>query len=316
MVTRLMARRAPIFAAIFCAIAFGGPAAAQIFGGGNDELEIQVQRLQRDVRDLQAEVFREGNTGGAQAAAALSAQRVDDIEESLRRLTGELEVMTHTLEQLSQRADRMQNQLDYMERSRTASEFSFPLDPLENGGPGAPPRGAPPGAPPNAPRGDLALAPSQGTLGTIPRSPVPSPNDFPPGAAPGFAGDPEGEFDTAMDLLTRAQYDRAREAFRSYAASYPETDRGAQALYWSADIAYSVDRDYQGAARDFAELLRQYPDVPRAPEAMLKLGLSLFALGQNEEGCVTLAALPRSYPNANETIASRARAERSNAGCR
>jgi tol-pal system protein YbgF len=128
-------------------------------------------------------------------------------------------------------------------------------------------------------------------------------------------GDPEAEFEAAMGLLTQAQYGRAEEAFRAFSANHPNTELGAQALYWTADIAYSVDRDYQSAARDFAELLRQYPDAPRAPEGMLKLGLSLLALGQLEEGCVTLAALPRTFPNATASITERARAEQSNAAC-
>ena len=141
-------------------------------------------------------------------------------------------------------------------------------------------------------------------------------NALPPNTLPPFAGgDPEAEFEAAMGLLTQAQYGRAEEAFRTFAVTYPDTELGAQALYWTADIAYSVDRDYQGAARDFAELLRQYPDAPRAPEGMLKLGLSLLALGQLEEGCVTLAALPRTFPNATASITDRARAERSNAAC-
>lgn len=291
-------------------VLFYDTAEAQIFGGGEiAEMRTQIERLQRDTRDLQAEVFRDGNTGGA--GAALSTQRVDDIEESLRRLTGDMEQLSFQLNQITQRLERMQNQIDLVETNQ-AQSFSFGLPPEgENGEPFY--------EMPNGEPRDLALAPSEGTLGTIPRG-TPAPNAPFAGSNPGNFpldpnADPQAEFDAAMGLLTRAQYDRAEEAFRSIAANYPDTEVGGQALYWTADIAYSVDRDYQGAARDFAELLRQYPDTPRAPEGMLKLGLSLFALGQQQEGCVTLAALPRSYPNASATIANRARTERNNADC-
>jgi len=316
---------AAIVAAAFGVAGFAGTAGAQIFGGGEiAELRSQVERLQRDTRDLQAEVFRDGNTGGG-AAAAIPTQRLDDIEQGLQRLTGDMEQLTFQMNQITQRLDRMQNQIDLVERNQSQS-FSFGLPPEGGAADGGYPM-------PNGEPQEFGLAPSQGNLGTIPQgTPLPAPagplpnfggDDLPPGAAANNGGgfgngpsdDPQAEFDAAMTLLTRAQYDRAADAFRGYSSAYPDTDLGGQALYWTADIAYSVNRDYQGAARDFAELLRQYPDTARAPEAMLKLGMSLFALGQKQEGCVTLAALPRSYPNASATIANRARTERSNADC-
>jgi tol-pal system protein YbgF len=261
-------------------------AQAQIFGGNTEEIEADIARIEGELNELRA----------SSSALQMSNQRIDDIEESLRRVTGELETLTYQMTQMNEHLTRMQNQIDYIERGQATAALAGEF-PLENA--------VPPGAP-SAPE----LAPGPGTLGAIPNNaPIPTP------AAPMAAGDPQAEFDAAMALLTRAQYDRAGEAFRAFSVAHPDTDLGAQALYWTGDIAYSVNNDYQVAARDFAELLRQYPDAPRAPEGMLKLGLSLLALGQKQEGCVTLAALPRTYPNASATIAERARNEREEAAC-
>ena len=299
-------------AAVLFAFFSAGPHAA-LAQSANDiaNMRTQIERLQRDVRDLQAELFRNGVTPRGEPVAPAETpaiapmgpltQRVDDMEQSLRRLTGELEVLQHQLDQLSQRLDRMQNQLDYVENRQGDALAAAPPQEL-------------------APAGDeqgaaVALAPPEGALGTIPQgTPLPAPQ-APPAAGAALPGNPDAEFEAAMDLLTRAQYGRAGEAFRAFAASYPNTDLGAQALYWSGDIAYSVDKNYEVAAREFAELLKNYPRAPRAPEGMLKLGLSLLALGQKQEGCVTLAALPRTYPNASATIANRAREERRIAAC-
>jgi tol-pal system protein YbgF len=336
MINRKIAVRGAVAITLSIFVALSpGDTAAQIFGGGNAaDMQIEIERLQRDMRDLQMEIFRDGNTGGGQTGAAISTQRVDDIEQSLRRLTGDMEGLMFQLDQFSQRMDRTQSQIDFIERNQSVPDLlGLPRDGAIGVGPG---QGAPGVVgekqtfemPLGSPR-DLALAPSNGTLGTIPENPALPAQQGPlqedaalqgnalPGNLPPLTGggDPEGEFQAAMALLTRAQYGRAEEAFRTFSLIYPDTELGAQALYWTADIAYSVDRDYQGAAQDFAELLRQYPDAPRAPEGMLKLGLSLLALGQIQEGCVTLAALPRTFPNAPASINDRARAERQNAAC-
>jgi tol-pal system protein YbgF len=277
------------------------PAAAQ----SNEDLSNQIQRLQRDMRDLQAEIFRNGGPRPGvpapqppvdltPAPSTTQMQRLDDIEESLRRLTGELEQFTHELNQLSQKTDRLQRQLDFVEQNAQAAART--------------PDDAPP-ADELAPR-DATRGPALGSLGTLPSGNRPL-----RGTAPTPPASPEAEFDNAMDLLARAQYDRASEAFRAFADGFPDNELAPQALYWTGDIAYSTRRDYAGAARDFAELLKKYPDAQRAPESMLKLGLSLLALGQKQEGCAALAALPAKYPDAPPPIVNRSRAERRTAAC-
>jgi TolA-binding protein len=39
-------------------------------------------------------------------------------------------------------------------------------------------------------------------------------------------------------------------------------------------------------------------------------------MGQKQEGCTALAALPTKYPNASKTIIARAATERKAAGCK
>ena len=117
-----------------------------------------------------------------------------------------------------------------------------------------------------------------------------------------------------MKLLAKAQYDEARSAFRSFADGYPADELAPQAVYWLGDIAY-IQKDYAAAARAFAEEIKKYPDSTRAPESMLKLGQSLIAMGNKQEGCTTLAALPTKYPSA-QNVATRAATERKTAHCK
>src|SRR5207237_3321287 len=122
--------------------------------------------------------------------------------------------------------------------------------------------------------------------------------------------------DAAMNLLSRARYDDASDAFRAFADAHPSEDRAADALYWTGDIAYSAKKDYPAAAHDFAELLKKYPKAQRAPDGMLKLGLALFELGQSKEGCAAVLALPAKYPDAAPALLTRAKSVRDEKKCR
>jgi len=293
------------------------------------DLMARIQRLERDLHDVQAETFRR-NPGSAPQAngAPIPApipdptpdaqqasmpdlnplmRRLGDLEESLGRLTGQMEEIGHQVDQLSQKTDRLQKQMD-LQTTQSAAP-----------GPAPNPLGSDIAPPPSGNNDAVAsLAPDQNpspfrgappaNLGQIPAgAPLPS------AASP---ADPKREFDGAMNLLSRAQYDQASEAFRKFADAHPDEDRASDALYWTGDIAYSAKKDYPEAARDFAELLKKYPKAQRAPEGMLKLGLALFELGQMKEGCAALAALPAKYPDASAAVATRARAERTGNKCK
>jgi tol-pal system protein YbgF len=134
------------------------------------------------------------------------------------------------------------------------------------------------------------LARPPGNLGTLPSGAVPAP-------APA-SGSNARQFDTAMNLLSKAQYDEAKANFRAYADANPDDDDlSAQSIYWVGDIDY-VQRDYQGAITAFAEQIKKYPKSPRGPDSMLKLGQSLLAMGRTQEGCTTLGAIKSKFPDA------------------
>jgi tol-pal system protein YbgF len=286
------------------------------------DVQARIRRLERDIRDLQAETFRRSPEGAAGAVMPLPPEtpepaaqpsqpipdlgpmmrRVDELEAGVTRLTGQMEELGYKLDQITQQQERLQKQMEFDAGQRANAQLAAPPPPADQLASVAPAPNAPalPGAaPPAATPGVLGQIPAGSTLPTAPP-----------------ALDPKRDFDAAMNLLSRAQYDDASQAFRKFAEIHPTDERASAALYWTGDIAYSAKKDYPGAARDFAELLKRYPTAPRAPDSMLKLGLSLFELGQMNEGCAALAALPAKYPQASAAITTRARNERRDAMCR
>ena len=287
---------------------------AGLFGDSDEEIAAQQREQAQD------------------ASLANFAQRVSDLEHSLRLVTGQLEEANHRATVLQQRIDRMQKDFDYKLCTLSAQQLGtatdgdqtgLPCDSLSQPGAqqGAVRAPAPAPADMASTQSNIQLAPPPGVLGTLPAgTPAPGvrPNVSVNTAAIGNAPPPaagRAQFDAAMNLLAKAQYDEARSAFRSFADAYPKDDLASQAVYWVGAIAY-VQKDYPGAARSFAEEIKEYPSSPRAPESMLKLGQSLIAMNQKQEGCTTLGAISSKYPKASKTIHREAEKSRRDAHCR
>lgn len=279
-----------------------------------DTLSDRLDRLERDIRDIQLEVYkgapppndgedRQGVPAGPQAGALGS--RLSDLENSLRDLRGQVEQLTFLVKQLQQQAELQRNETNYrlgaLEGGAPAG--SVPSAPAAVAAPSAPSGRTP--APTSGAGGPTQLSSSAGsqttgakpgTLGSIPASAAPA------GPTP---ADPRAQYDAAMELLSRAQYASAQTAFRNFVQANPTNDLAGPAQYWVGDISFT-QKDYGGAAKAFADVLKRFPKTTKAPDAMLKLGLSLLELGQKKEGCTTLGALKAKYPNANASIIGRA----------
>jgi tol-pal system protein YbgF len=299
--------------------ASSGPSAADY-----NQLVVRLQRLERDMRDVEAATFRKPPGDKVDAPPPADAppaaetpppvmpdlnpllRRIDELEQGLGRVTGQMEVLGHQVDQLTQKADRLQKQLDLQAAERAKAEAAAQIAPP------APPQDANQVASadkPSVPAGDSGLAKPPGVLGTIPAGstlPKPAPDNT----------DPRKQFDAAMALLARAKYDEASDAFRAFVDAHPNEDRAPDALYWSGDIAYSTKKDFPAAARDFAELLKKYPKAQRAPDGMLKLSLALFEMGQSKEACAAVAALPAKYPDGPPATLARAKSVRDEKKCK
>jgi tol-pal system protein YbgF len=243
--------------------------------------------------------------------------KVRDLEDSVRNLTGQNEELEHRLSDLNAKIDKQQKDFEYRLCAMAAQQLGASTGagdanavPCPGGTGGASATFTPPPPPQQhasnddnlndgADNGGVVRGKPPGVLGTLPAGA----NTAPPArtATPPAGDDAHGQFSTAMNLLAKARYDEAAAAFRAFADAHPQDDLAPQAVYWVADISY-VQKDYANASRGFAEVIKKYPTSARAPDAMLKLGQSLIAAGQKPEGCTALAALPAKYPKASKAV--------------
>lgn len=318
----------------------------------------QIQRLQRELSDLQRQVYggeapaAATGTGVSPTQAARIELRLNQFEAELRRLTGEVEEMRFQTDSVTERLDRL------------VADVDLRLQQLEGGAPAAAGgAGTLPGQLPGqapaaagtgqgfAPSDSLAAAPAQslpsgtagsptpGTLGTVaetdlqnfrrqqanvaPDSAPAAPPGAPAGAAPAQAAalpgalpgtTPREQYDYAFGLLRQANYDGAEQALSTFLVQHPQDPLAGNAKYWLGETYY-VRGNYQQAAVTFAEGFEAYPNNPKAPDNLLKLGMSLASLGSKDDACGTFEVLQQRYADASATIIQRARQEAQRIGC-
>lgn len=311
-----------------------GPAAAQ----DARELAARMERLERDLQVLQRQVYRGDIPAGQQGGSASGAfaggdmsgdvaarlqQRLIQLEELVTKLTGRVEENQYQAQQLSSKVDRFIDDVD------------FRLQQLEGGGGGAqaaapaPGQGqgqgqsaaagpaAQPGGGANSAQG-TGLAPREGTLGTL-GGPAAQ------GAATGApatggsssalpAGAPEDQYKYAFGLLRKNDYGAAARAFEAFLQQHPQHELAGNAQYWLGETYY-VQGAYDKAAVAFLEGYRTYPKNAKAPDNLLKLGLTMANLEKTREACAAFGRIGSEYPQAPDAIKRRAQSESQRLSC-
>jgi len=318
-----MKHRLLITVALFALLAL--PAQAQLFGPSDEEKA--AEKAHEDGQDSRieqnAQAIDQANAQQRQGQEQLQGQlrdlsdRVRSMTDSLTRATGTNEELAHQISLLNARIEQQQKDFNVRLCTLSAQQLGADAGTLNcaAAGAGGPVRPAPqtqlqPGvllAPLGDDNANRGRAP--GVLGTLPAPPETR-------QAAGDGGDSR-QFDSAMNLLGRAQYPEAAAAFRAYADNHPDDDQlSSQALYWVGNIAF-IQQDYLNASRAFAEAIKKYPKASRAAESMLKLGQSLVSQGQTANGCTAFRTITKKqYPDASPSTIDAAVAARKSSNCR
>jgi tol-pal system protein YbgF len=219
--------------------------------------------------------------------------------------------------------DRDPNQpIDLMRRGRgsAAPPSSGPLVPITE----SPPVGQPvrPAAAPIAAAQPLPSAAPAGPPRVIPLTPQAPGTTLAATQTPGSqvaalpqAVPPKSEYEEGVGLLKQGQYDAAEKTFSDFLAKNPKSTLAASALYNLGETYYLRSR-HREAAEQFLKISTAYPASNRAPEAMLRLGQTLNAIGgAKEQACAAFGEVGRKYPNASANIRAAAEREAKKSQC-
>ncbi len=125
---------------------------------------------------------------------------------------------------------------------------------------------------------------------------------------------PRDEFDAALETLKAGQFDSAEAAFRTFLQKHPRDRMAADATFYLGESFYKRSRPRE-AAEQYLKVSTDYEKSPRAPEALLKLGLSLQKLGAREQACAAYGEIGRKYTAASASIRATADRESKRSQC-
>lgn len=219
--------------------------------------------------------------------------QVQELQDEVRHLRGQLEEATVEIENLKRR-----QRDQYLDLDQRISDLrnAQPVSPSQAAGT----------APVVVQRGGSTQPPTVSPSADVPevRPPIDTPSDtvgigepvVQSQPAPVSAAEEKAAYDQAFQALKELRYADAAEEFRSFLDRYPNSEYADNAQYWLGE-SYYVTRNYDIALTAFQDLLDRFPDSPKAPDALLKVGYTHYELEQWDSARAALTQVQELYPD-------------------
>jgi len=243
----------------------------------------RVDNLEKVVRELRAIVFQGRETGApvviqpAETQGQINAltDKLGDLDRTLTRVNGEMEVVRHDLDQVRQDENDLRAQTAALREEVRALEQKI--------------QGLT--APPLPPPAAAGAAPTE--LAT---------------------NDPAAAFTAAKTIWQAGDNAGAETAFRDFTDRYGDSPRAPEARYYLGKILVARGAWPEAATADIGAL-RGWPQTRWAPDAVLDLSRALVGLGKTADACKTLDELGRRYPKPPPSVLTGAKSVRRQAAC-
>lgn len=320
--------------------------------GADGALLDRIGRLERDIRALSLQVYK--GVAPADAAAQTGAgpefsgpvaanlsNRINQLENQIGAVTGQMEEVNFKLRSMVERLDKLVGDVDYrlsaLEQARASGQTTA-VSQTPAGQPQTPAMNT--GLEPDSPFNAQALAnPASGpqVLGQLApkdmsrlsqQAPAPAMQTAPAAqpqaasAAPqqvaaqtsAAPASPSEQYQAARRFLINAEYDKAEASLRSFIEQYPDDPLAGNARYWLGESHY-VRGDYVKAAEIFWDGYQRDSKANKAPDTLLKLGMSLSNLGKKKEACAAYSKLEKDFPQLPSNVSRVLVREKANNSC-
>ncbi|MBY5367939.1 tol-pal system protein YbgF [Rhizobium leguminosarum] len=273
--------------------------------------------------------------------------RVQQLEEQLRQLNGRIEEMSFQLLQMQETIRKQQEDNEFrfqqLEKTGGGGAAKAPVKKSETDGAPAASGGDDIARVIQAPQGaetaPSTSVPENSGLGQPPKElgsidfdqngnpiggsvdenakigsgPIPDANSKTPQQTASLGSEAD-QYKAAYGHVLSGDYSTAEQEFTQYITHYPSSARAADANFWLGEALYSQGK-YNEAAKTFLNAHQKYGTSEKAPEMLLKLGMSLAALDNTETACATLREVSKRYPKASRAVISKVASEQKRLAC-
>ena len=282
----------------------------------------QIQVITKDLKTLEKAVYQKSDIVSSNTLNKIKSDglnedvltkhllKLNEIEDQFRELTNKFEEVNFKLDKLSSRVTKIQ------------SDSQLRFSDLENG----------------------TAIDTKKRKATLPGSS--KPQDF--GAAPGYQTtnlpkeqsinsvesaqtvileEPEKkesllpnkpaveQYEFAVSFMKIGDYETAEFALKEFIDKNKAHDLAGSAQYWYGET-FRIRQLYSDAATAYLDGYQNYPKSKKAPDNLLKLGMTMVQLGEKDQGCKMISGLKKEYPKASKSVLQKAQYEQKKFKCK
>ena len=125
---------------------------------------------------------------------------------------------------------------------------------------------------------------------------------------------PKEQYEFAVSFMKIGDYETAEFALKEFIDKNKDHNLAGNAQYWYGET-FRIRQLYSDAATAYLDGYQNYPKSIKAPDNLLKLGITMVQLGEKDQGCKMISGLKKQYPKATKSILQKAQYEQKKFKC-
>ncbi len=122
------------------------------------------------------------------------------------------------------------------------------------------------------------------------------------------------QYEFAVSFMKIGDYETAEFALKEFIDKNKDHDLAGSAQYWYGET-FRIRQLYSDAATAYLDGYQNYPKSKKAPDNLLKLGITMVQLGEKDQGCKMISGIKKEYPKANKSVLQKAQYEQKKFKC-
>ena len=285
-----------------------------------DAIVSQLEIINKDIKTLEKAVYKSSDITSTKSLDGFNEDvltrhllKLNEIEEQFRNLTNRFEEVNFKLDKLSNRVTKIQSdsQLRFSDletgvtnnNNKTIKKKKVNLPGTDQ----AQDFGSAPGYESNQKEKVQATQSIESAGAVVTEVPENKQSLLP-------NKPPKEQYEFAVSFMKIGDYETAEFALKEFIEKNKAHELAGSAQYWYGET-FRIRQLYSDAATAYLDGYQNYPKSPRAPDNLLKLGITMVQLGEKDQGCTMITGLKKQYPKASQSVLQKAQYEQKRFKC-